>query len=478
MSKKKKAKEFHYLVHFQGWSTTWDRKVTEEFLLKVTSENRQLQKKLFSEADKKQSKSGGSRSESRSQSKSRRKRKLSPSEAGDSNNSLSVSIDNESISSGSGACGGPSSGGSGGPSGVSSGPSGAKAAKVQPSPSISGSIISNCNSELDTEGSFSAASSSKEFIIATEPRASVSPSVLVKSHRQNRLNSADMQLSEVENQAPIKMTDELKHVLEQDYYKVCRKKVLTDLPAPINVASVLEDYVRNYAASALVNYEKSIAKSYYTVNRKETSRDLLSKVLESIDIAKEIADGLRVIFDFNLPGVLLYGSHGEVKQYNEVMKPGKVQKQRTLITKPNLSIPTKIMMPPASVRNRRQSSTTIDQALQVSSQSSTTSSQSTTQGSNLTSLNPPAASPTTPQAIQVLRDLHEWRLVPDSLYEDTTKKPLESLVYGPIHLLRLFVKLPEILGLMTTMPVKKKKLVLKYMDSVLDYLHSHRDFFP
>ena len=125
----------------KGWSTTWDRKVTEEFLLKVTSENRQLQKKLFSEADKKQSKSGGSRSESRSQSKSRRKRKLSPSEAGDSNNSLSVSIDNESISSGSGACGGP-------PSGVSSGPSGAKAAKVQPSPSISGSIISNCNSEL------------------------------------------------------------------------------------------------------------------------------------------------------------------------------------------------------------------------------------------------------------------------------------------------------------------------------------------
>ena len=91
---------------------------------------------------------------------------------------------------------------------------------------------------------------------------------------------------------------------------------------------------------------------------------MLGKVLESIDLAKEIVDGLRVIFDFNLLGILLYGSHGEVKQYNEVMKPGKVQKQRTLITKPNLRIPTKIMMPPASVRNRRQSSTTIDQALQ------------------------------------------------------------------------------------------------------------------
>ena len=45
--------------------------MTEDFLLKVTNENRQLQKKLFNEAenDKKQSKSGSSRSESRSQSK-------------------------------------------------------------------------------------------------------------------------------------------------------------------------------------------------------------------------------------------------------------------------------------------------------------------------------------------------------------------------------------------------------------------------
>ena len=80
----------------------------------------------------------------------------------------------------------------------------------------------------------------------------------------------------------------------------------------------------------MVNYEKQISKTYYTANRKESTRELLGKVLDSINIAKEIADGLRVIFDFNLRAILLYGSHGEVKQYNEVMKPVKVQK-RTLI---------------------------------------------------------------------------------------------------------------------------------------------------
>ena len=44
-------KDFHYLVHFQGWSATWDRYVTEEFLLKVNTENKDLQKKLFQEAE-------------------------------------------------------------------------------------------------------------------------------------------------------------------------------------------------------------------------------------------------------------------------------------------------------------------------------------------------------------------------------------------------------------------------------------------
>ena len=77
--------------------------------------------------------------------------------------------------------------------------------------------------------------------------------LLVK--RQNRLAStASDQLSEVENQAPIKMTDELKNVLEQDFYKVSKKKVLSNLPASINVASVLEDYVRHYAGRLLFTF--------------------------------------------------------------------------------------------------------------------------------------------------------------------------------------------------------------------------------
>ena len=102
---------------------------------------------------------------------------------------------------------------------------------------------------------------------------------------------------------------------------------MQELPASINVASVLEDFVRHYAATCLVNYEKQLSKTYYTPARKEASRELFAKVHDSISIAKEIADGLRIIFDFNLSSILLYRNHGEAKQYNEVMKAGNVQKR-------------------------------------------------------------------------------------------------------------------------------------------------------
>lgn len=35
---------------FQGWNSTWDRYVTDEFILKDTEENRKLQKELAERA--------------------------------------------------------------------------------------------------------------------------------------------------------------------------------------------------------------------------------------------------------------------------------------------------------------------------------------------------------------------------------------------------------------------------------------------
>lgn len=43
---KKGKKCYEYLVHFQGWSNSWDRTVSEDFLLKDNAANRRLQREL------------------------------------------------------------------------------------------------------------------------------------------------------------------------------------------------------------------------------------------------------------------------------------------------------------------------------------------------------------------------------------------------------------------------------------------------
>ncbi|CAH1402510.1 unnamed protein product [Nezara viridula] len=43
-------KVVHFLIHFQGWNSTWDRFVTEDYILKDTEENRKLQKELAEKA--------------------------------------------------------------------------------------------------------------------------------------------------------------------------------------------------------------------------------------------------------------------------------------------------------------------------------------------------------------------------------------------------------------------------------------------
>ena len=92
-----------------------------------------------------------------------------------------------------------------------------------------------------------------------------------------------------------------------------------------------------------------------------------------------------------------------------------------------------------------------------------------------------------------MRSLHEWQLVPridseanlfsakctsinNSHQLHSYSEILPSSIYGPIHLLRLFVKMPEILGRMK-IPQKRSKIIIKYVDSLLKYLESQPDLF-
>ena len=68
-----------------------------------------------------------------------------------------------------------------------------------------------------------------------------------------------------------------------------------------------------------------------------------------------------------------------------------------------------------------------------------------------------------------INEVLSWKLVPDS-YPPGDQPPPPSYIYGAQHLLRLFVKLPEILGKIS-FSEKNLKALLKHFDLLLRYCY-------
>ncbi|XKL62503.1 hypothetical protein PGB90_002336 [Kerria lacca] len=74
----------------------------------------------------------------------------------------------------------------------------------------------------------------------------------------------------------------------------------------------------------------------------------------------------------------------------------------------------------------------------------------------------------------IQKEIQDWKLIPDYMY---TQKPLKpTLVYGATHLARLFVKLPEILQYSTQRP-EATEIVVEYSEILLNFLAEHTEWF-
>lgn len=76
-----------------------------------------------------------------------------------------------------------------------------------------------------------------------------------------------------------------------------------------------------------------------------------------------------------------------------------------------------------------------------------------------------------------LNEVLSWKLTPDN-YPMNDQPPPPSYLYGSQHLLRLFVKLPDILGKMQ-IPERNLRALIKHLEQFLRFLAEfHEDFFP
>ncbi|XP_011689820.1 PREDICTED: male-specific lethal 3 homolog isoform X3 [Wasmannia auropunctata] len=434
-------KAVEYLIHFQGWNSSWDRCVTEEYVLKDTEENRQLQRDLAQKAQlqlgaylyrrerKKRSHKMSERlTETEHQEPRRRAR------SGGSRATSATTGSSEDGSSGQHA----------------------------------DYDTEEVNTEEDTESSsdyMGETSDDEDSGGGSQSGASVKPGV-------------DLDIGST-----------LKRILEQDYDLITNKNKLVVLPAQPTVINILESWVQHFTTTQLTNIPEK--------PQRNKTNNTVEKTLNEVNLCREVADGLRVYFDFTLPHILLYRQESE--QYSSLKSSLLSNEQTTAAPKEdsieNLEISAKdefedteyAHLPPFQehelevdkpsnnskrrLRSCRVSS--VDESRQLRSYDEVKQ-----DGGNLSSPRgvtlrmPPVV--TSAQVNSLLQQSNKWRLMPQVPRQIEIPSP--STYYGAIHLTRLFVKLPELLQ-SADISSKKLKVLLKYLDMFLSYLEMHREWF-
>ncbi|XP_047986513.1 protein male-specific lethal-3 isoform X2 [Leguminivora glycinivorella] len=478
---KRGRRSVEYLIHFQGWNSSWDRCVSEDFVLKDTEENRQLQRDL---AEKSQLQLGAYLY--------RRERKKG-SGAGPAKRARHGFSDDGSSSS------------------------------TQPDDGSTG----------DTDSSTGSGCSSPHSPPPHQGRAHIT------------LPSA------------------LRDRLTFDYHLVVKRGRLSRLPAAPSAAQVLESFVKWFARAGAWHPQRP----RHDPPMKPDLRDVSCR----LNLVREVADGLRVYFDFVLRAQLLYKQ--ERQQYHELcgqflqedsaeeeeMKseveeeegaaeaaaaeeaedikspkipeyshlppdptepdpPAATEEQSNNHEEPapaataaagseeaaandasNSKEPAK-SEPSADEADGKRPATRGNLNRRLRSHKSAVSQSendepapctstgeqrafetlSSSVGSSGSSLSEcwarpaqaePAAPPTRTPLSLLLEKVAKWQIIPR---EGTEHLPCR--VYGAIHLARLFVKLPDFLNA-TQMPDFKLKLILKHIDMFVQYLDEHSEWF-
>ncbi|XP_040824222.1 male-specific lethal 3 homolog [Ochotona curzoniae] len=298
----------------------------------------------------------------------------------------------------------------------------------------------------------------------------------------------------------VEIPEVLREQLEEDYYRVTRRKQLVSLPCQPNVIAVLESYVRHFVVQAAAQ-----------ANGRPGHRPLAAPAHPDaspgpgdrpVGLCKEMADGLRIAFDHALPLVLLYPH--EQAQYKKVGSSkcclaAKEKAANTLSQEelpphppwlnPSTPQPTAEEARPEALWSLRRSRRHLGQLGRPRDSSASPLPKRLLQDTGMAA-GPLALDEKGPGELPCQEagfadregrtdaaKMPSWRLVPED-YPPADEPPPPSCVYGAQHLLRLFVKLPTMLPKMGFRE-KNLKALLKLFDLFLGFLADHRDaFFP
>lgn len=301
------------------------------------------------------------------------------------------------------------------------------------------------------------------------------------------------------------MGEVLKSHLEFEHQMITKEKVSTKIPASIPIVTILENFVKSHAIKVFTGPQAEPPKlkrrsSNIIVGRKEPKVKQIDyeALATGVDLCKEVADGLRVYFNFILKDFLLYPEEKEAMENllsEEKLKdftfdPGEQLALNDFFSKqePNLSAVELCVIPeyaegstssnadkrPSRLRSHSCKTEEEERPENLSSLASTASDDSAVpefQKKGIFSKSWfPLNAGISPIAKKIIKEAFEWRMIP------TNSEPEPSMIFGIYHLTRLVVKLPEFLSA-TPMNEEKLTMLLKYLDAFVEFLEENHEIY-
>lgn len=430
-TKDKKGKKIvQYKIHFQGWNSSWDRRVNADFVLKDTEENRQLQKDLAAKAQL-QPAAYLYRRESKNRNRTEASPKIRNRGSSEDGSSCSTFERNEREYLMRDECDSES--------GSSSIDSTCEEERVYIQPGYELQMLLNYDREMIVKNK-------KEHILPCKVPAVTILEKFVKD------TAAKLVLSGPQNETSRRRNSQLR----SEKREINLEKIRNNVSLLKETADGLRIYLNFILRTHLLYKEEKEHASYVFFEENLKNFTYIPSEKYSFDISHHKPDTL----------------HTPPTDHSE--------------PHPHSSSAVETTHPDDSARRRLRSfrndegdglvDSNIKQDNYLSSVASTSSGGSTphtcTASTNLDFIKSMSSlqSAVPVKAREFLQEVFTWQILPSNA------EPEASMIYGAVHLARLIVKLPDFLN-MTPMSDQKLALLVQHLDSFIKYLENHKEWF-